>query len=86
MYFPTEQPAGSQVAPVSVLDLENNIILGVEPQAHPHSDAPMILMFLSERCQFALPVILAGDQGLFRPIGRPNPQNGLGDAIDVLKG
>ena len=44
--------AGSRAAPVSVLDLENNIILGVEPQIHPHSDASMILMFLSKRCQF----------------------------------
>jgi hypothetical protein len=30
-----------------------------------------------------VPVILAGDQGLFRPTGRPNPLHGLGDLVDV---
>ena len=30
----------------------------------------------------SVPAILADDQGLFRPIGRPSAQDALGDAID----
>ena len=74
---------------VSVLDLENNIAHGVEPQMPPYSGASAILMLISlYDVNSWWPVILTGDMG--RPnqaaarsslTGRSNARDALDDLV-----
>ena len=95
MYFPTSRQPSKRTPGadrmVSVLDLEQyhlrgRLLLRICPRC-PHTRGhQMILMFLSLRCQFCLPAILADDLGVRLKIRRSNPpEEALDDLVSVIR-